>query len=58
MSKQVYISADYDPRNGDRDVVNEICKWVKIPEENWHSMTPPIHPAVAFPLILIVVPAI
>lgn len=31
MSKQVYISADYDPRNGDRDVVNEICKWCEDP---------------------------
>lgn len=27
MSKQVYISADYDLSNGDRDVVNELNKW-------------------------------
>ena len=26
MSKQVYISADYD-ENGDRDVVDELIKW-------------------------------
>ncbi len=27
MSKQVYISADYDWSNGDRDVVDELNKW-------------------------------
>ena len=27
MSKQVYISADYDQHNGDQDVVNELNKW-------------------------------
>lgn len=27
MSKQVYISADYDPINGDQAVVNELNKW-------------------------------
>ena len=27
MSKQVYISADYDLSSGDRDVVNELNKW-------------------------------
>jgi len=27
MSKQVYISADYDPHNGDQDVVDELNKW-------------------------------
>lgn len=27
MSKQVYISADYDLNNGDRDVVKELNKW-------------------------------
>lgn len=27
MSKQVYISADYDPNNGDREVVEELKKW-------------------------------
>ena len=27
MSKQVYISADYDQNNGDIDVVNELIKW-------------------------------
>jgi hypothetical protein len=27
MSKQVYISADYDQDNGDRDVVEELTKW-------------------------------
>ena len=29
MSKRVYISADYDANNGDRDVVNELVKWGK-----------------------------
>lgn len=27
MSKQVYISADYDKTNGDQDVVDELNKW-------------------------------
>ena len=27
MSKQVYISADYDPSNGDQAVVEELIKW-------------------------------
>lgn len=27
MSKQVYISADYDAHNGDQNVVNELVKW-------------------------------
>lgn len=27
MSKQVYISADYDRINGDQDVVDELVKW-------------------------------
>lgn len=27
MSKRVYISADYDPYTGDRDVVDELIKW-------------------------------
>lgn len=27
MSKQVYISADYDQNDGDRDVVEELIKW-------------------------------
>ena len=27
MSKQVYISADYDRLNGDQDVVDELNKW-------------------------------
>ena len=27
MSKRVYISADYDPYNGDRRVVDELHKW-------------------------------
>ena len=27
MSKQVYISADYDQSNGDQAVVNELVKW-------------------------------
>ena len=31
MSKQVYISADYDFRSGDREVVNEIRKWCEDP---------------------------
>ena len=29
MSKQVYISADYDYYNGDQDVVEELVKWGK-----------------------------
>lgn len=29
MSKQVYISADYDKNNGDRDVVEELIAWGK-----------------------------
>ena len=28
MSKQVYISADYD-KNGDKEVVEELVKWGK-----------------------------
>ena len=27
MSKRVYISADYAPENGDRDVVNLLHYW-------------------------------
>jgi hypothetical protein len=27
MSKQVYISADYDENSGDHDVVEELNKW-------------------------------
>lgn len=27
MNKRVYISADYDPNNGDQDVVDELNKW-------------------------------
>ena len=27
MSKQVYISADYDQSNGDQNVVDELNKW-------------------------------
>lgn len=27
MSKRVYISADYDEKNGDREVVDELNKW-------------------------------
>ncbi len=27
MSKQVYISADYDQNNGDQAVVEELTKW-------------------------------
>lgn len=29
MSKQVYISADYDENNGDQDVVKELVNWGK-----------------------------
>ena len=29
MSKQVYISADYDQSNGDQNVVDELNKWGK-----------------------------
>ncbi len=35
MSKQVYISADYDLSNGDRDVVNELNKWGS---DAWHKV--------------------
>ena len=34
MSKQVYISADYAPTDGDRDVVDEIHNWCKDPRRN------------------------
>ena len=33
MSKQVYISADYDATNGDTDVVDELHRWA---EDNEH----------------------
>ena len=35
MSKQVYISADYDYYNGDQDVVEELVKWGK---DNKHKV--------------------
>ena len=35
MSKQVYISADYDWYNGDRDVVDELNKWGK---DDYHKV--------------------
>ena len=35
MSKRVYISADYDLSNGDRDVVNELNKWGS---DTWHKV--------------------
>ena len=35
MSKQVYISADYDLYNGDTDVVNELNKWGS---DAWHKV--------------------
>lgn len=35
MSKQVYISADYDRENGDQEVVNELNKWGK---DNLHKV--------------------
>lgn len=35
MSKQVYISADYDPLDGDRNVVEELNKWG---EDNLHKV--------------------
>ena len=35
MSKRVYISADYDLSNGDRDVVNELNKWGS---DAWHKV--------------------
>ena len=35
MSKQVYISADYDLSSGDRDVVNELNKWGS---DAWHKV--------------------
>ena len=35
MSKRVYISADYDLSNGDRDVVNELNKWGS---DSWHKV--------------------
>lgn len=36
MSKQVYISADYDEHAGDRDVVNVLNGWSA---DNYHSVT-------------------
>lgn len=27
MTKRVYISADYDPNDGDQEVVEELNKW-------------------------------
>lgn len=35
MSKQVYISADYDANNGDQNVVEELMKWGK---DNKHKV--------------------
>ncbi len=35
MSKQVYISADYDRSNGDQDVVDELNKWGR---DNLHKV--------------------
>lgn len=35
MSKQVYISADYDSHNGDQEVVEELKKWGK---DNKHKV--------------------
>lgn len=35
MSKQVYISADYDWYNGDIDVINELNKWGS---DAWHKV--------------------
>lgn len=35
MSKQVYISADYDEANGDRDVVDILNQWAK---DNLHKV--------------------
>ena len=35
MSKRVYISADYDLSNGDREVVNELNKWGR---DAWHKV--------------------
>ena len=35
MSKRVYISADYSPKNGDRDVVEELHRWS---EDNRYSV--------------------
>ena len=35
MSKQVYISADYDKFSGDKDVVNELNKWG---QDNLHKV--------------------
>lgn len=35
MSKRVYISADYSPSNGDRDIIDELHKWGK---DNLHRV--------------------
>ena len=35
MSKQVYISADYDKNSGDREVVDELISWGK---DNKHKV--------------------
>lgn len=35
MSKRVYISADYSPSDGDRDVIDELHKWGK---DNLHRV--------------------
>lgn len=35
MSKRVYISADYDPYDGDKDVVEELNKWG---QDNLHKV--------------------
>ena len=35
MSKQVYISADYDQNNGDQAVVEELTKWGR---DNLHKV--------------------
>lgn len=34
MSKRIYISADYDPDSGDRDVVAELDKWSESQRHN------------------------
>ena len=35
MGKRIYISADYDEEDGDKDVIDELNKWVK---DNKHSL--------------------
>lgn len=48
MSKQVYISADYDYYNGDQDVVEELVKWGKDDKQQVDFVICQIHLVVVF----------